>query len=63
MDPMGISRFEMPVLLVYVLDPRYFCTSPFGVPRTGPFRQRFLLDAWRVTSFFPKREGRVEVAV
>eukprot|EP00434_Breviolum_minutum_P019569 symbB.v1.2.017263.t1/scaffold1346.1/size178581/16 len=39
------AKFEMPVLLVYVLDPRYFCTSPFGVPRTGPFRQRFLLES------------------
>lgn len=49
-------RFEMPVLLVYVLDPRYFCTSPFGVPRTGPFRQRFLLDAWCFFVISPKKK-------
>ncbi|CAL1131032.1 unnamed protein product [Cladocopium goreaui] len=38
-------RCDKPVLLVYVIDPRYFETSPFGVPRTGAFRAQFLLES------------------
>ena len=30
---------------VYCLDPRSFGSSPSGIPRTGPFRARFLLES------------------
>jgi deoxyribodipyrimidine photo-lyase len=33
------------VLPVYCLDPRQFSTLPSGVPKTGAFRARFLLEA------------------
>jgi deoxyribodipyrimidine photo-lyase len=35
------------VVPVYCLDPRHFGTLPSGVPKTGAFRARFLLEALR----------------
>ena len=34
-----------PVLLVYCLDPRHFAPLAIGVPKTGSFRARFLLES------------------
>jgi deoxyribodipyrimidine photo-lyase len=34
-----------PTLLVWCVDPRQFGTLPSGVPKTGAFRARFLLEA------------------
>ncbi len=35
------------ILPVYCFDPRHFTNTPFGFPKTGPFRARFLLQSLR----------------
>ena len=30
---------------LYCFDPRQFCTTPFGNPKTGAFRAKFLLES------------------
>ena len=39
------SRDQSQVVPVYVIDPRQFGQTSFGLQRTGPFRVRFLLEA------------------
>ncbi len=38
-------RGSAPLALVYCIDPRQFCTLHIGVPKTGAFRARFLLES------------------
>lgn len=33
-----------PIVAVYCFDPRWFGTTPFGFPKTGGFRARFLVE-------------------
>lgn len=39
---------KLPVLPVYVLDPRHFRRTDFGTLKTGAFRALFLLQSVRV---------------
>lgn len=40
----GYQYVLVQVLPVYCFDPRHFGTTPFGSPKTGKYRSKFILE-------------------